>query len=58
MLGDVMDALWGLLRATMVMRPHAIAAMQLLGKLGGWRVFSGGGRGKGESWASGRVDDG
>lgn len=31
---DVMGALWGLLKPSTTMRPHAVAAMQLLGKLG------------------------
>jgi hypothetical protein len=31
---QVMGALWGLLKPSTTMRPHAIAAMQLLGKLG------------------------
>jgi hypothetical protein len=33
-MGQVMGALWGLLKPNTTMRPHAIAAMQLLGKLG------------------------
>jgi transformation/transcription domain-associated protein len=32
--GDIMGALWGLLRPSQPLRSHAMAAMQLLGKLG------------------------
>ncbi|WIA37453.1 hypothetical protein OEZ86_014371 [Tetradesmus obliquus] len=33
--GDIMGALWALLRPSQPLRSHAMAAMQLLGKLGG-----------------------
>lgn len=32
--GDIMGALWALLRPSQPLRSHAMAAMQLLGKLG------------------------
>jgi hypothetical protein len=33
-MSQVMGALWGLLKPSTTMRPHAVTAMQLLGKLG------------------------
>jgi streptolysin S family bacteriocin protoxin len=33
-MAQVMGALWGLLKPSTTMRPHAVTAMQLLGKLG------------------------
>lgn len=38
---DVMAALWALLRPAHTQRPHALAAMQLLGKLGARRMAIG-----------------
>jgi transformation/transcription domain-associated protein len=39
--GDIMGALWGLLRPSQPLRSHAMAAMQLLGKLGERRLAPG-----------------